>query len=317
MNDDNVVPLPTMLDRLAGKLKGFRVQDSKNREDWIAIQEGICLTLAEARDQFSDNIGFGHWLDDNGLGEDVFNHQTRAAAIAMAREPEALRKCLEATERRSLEAIHRYDFERFTNVRKTTSPKVTLKKPATPKTDKVRGVVREAVVQGKPINRPGIAAAFGVSEQAVQRALMLERGRLEGLREAATAVEPLGKMAPTMQQRYDATVRAAKKQIRDELIVEVREEVHKSFEVVLKHWRERIETADRVMNNFKGIMSRDAFRKIKACLHPDHNTFMHAAEALQTFSELEKVLVKPEHEFKGPRLPATVAELLAMRKTKR
>ena len=45
------------------------------------------------------------------------NHQDRAAAIAMGREPEALRACLEATGRRSLQWIYRFEFSEFAEVR--------------------------------------------------------------------------------------------------------------------------------------------------------------------------------------------------------
>jgi hypothetical protein len=62
----------------------------------------------------------------------------------MGREPEALRKCLEATERRSLQTIHKFDFARFTNVSKPTSRR---KKTQAPQGDKVREEIRSLLRQ--------------------------------------------------------------------------------------------------------------------------------------------------------------------------
>jgi hypothetical protein len=50
-------------------------------------------------------------------------------ARAMGREPEALRKCLEATERGSIEKIYRFDFQRFTQARKSVSRRKEKKLP--------------------------------------------------------------------------------------------------------------------------------------------------------------------------------------------
>ena len=136
-------------------------------------------------------------------------------------------------------------------------------------------------------------------------------------RKEARQVEPLAPeaMAPTMRERYEASLRAARKQIREELRAEVTAEVGEVFEVSLTHWRKRVAEAERIFAAHKGVISRAEFRKIKACLHPDQNPFAHAAEVFQKFSELEKVLVKPDEPvFTGPPLPKTAAELMARRR---
>ena len=130
-------------------------------------------------------------------------------------------------------------------------------------------------------------------------------------------VEPLAPeaMAPTVRERYEAALRAARKQIREELRAEVDAEVREIFEVSLAYWRERVARAEKIFAAHKGVISKADFRKIQACLHPDHNSFAHAAEVFQKFSELAAVLVKPDDPvFTGPPLPKTVEELLARRR---
>jgi len=313
--EDNVYTMPSRLDRLATKLRDFMTRDTENRQDWIEIKIGLCTTLAEARDEFRADIEFGRWFDANGF--DSINHDTRAAAIAMGRQPEALRACLMATERTSLLTIYRVEFARFINVYKPTgedSPKPRRRKPA-PKLDQAREAVRPFVEAGKEVSREKIAEDLGIGENSVQRAEIYERGRFDGLHEAeehVKLIEP-SEMAPTMAQRYEATVRAAKKQLRIEIEAEVRAEVGKEFEGIYALFHARVEQADKILASHNGIMFRKDYMLILAALHPDHNTFARASEAFDLFKKLESRLVMPD--ITGPPLPS-LAELLRMRKTK-
>lgn len=315
---DNVVSMPPRLERLAAKLKGYLNRDSANRPDWIEIQMGICATLVEARDEFPDNIGFGQWCDANGFGESVISRNIRSAAIAMGREPEALRQCLEATERRSLETIHKFEFIRFQNILKTTDGKPAPGRKhqdrETPQMEAARAAVREAVAAGNAVRSKEIAAELGISSSTVERAALRERARLEGLRE----VKPLdpAEMTPSMRERFDATLRAALKRQKEEVRAEVRAELYADFEEYdLKHYRKKCEDAERILASHKGMISRKEYRIILGALHPDHNSFSQARDAFDIFKALETVLVKPDAPvLRGPPLPTTVEELRAGRK---
>ena len=129
--DENVVQMPTLLDRLWGKLKVCLTQEATNRTEWIAIQETKCATLVEIRDQFAADIAFGQACKDNGFGDDVLNPNERAAIIVMGRDPKVLSVCLKATTRTSLLTIYREEFGRFVSVSKPTSRRTTPAKPAT------------------------------------------------------------------------------------------------------------------------------------------------------------------------------------------
>jgi hypothetical protein len=85
--------------------------DRRDRRKWIEDAFNLCVHLAEVR-QHTTQMGFVKWCRENGFGEDVINRGTRLAAVTMGREPEALRACLEATARRSLEAIHQVEWKR-------------------------------------------------------------------------------------------------------------------------------------------------------------------------------------------------------------
>jgi len=308
MTDENVVQLPTRLERLTLTLKGFLSRDDSNRKDWIEIQEGICLTLAEARNEFQADIEFGEWFDANGFG---LKHQDRAAAIAMGQDPEALRKCLEATQRRSLRLICEKEFSRFTSAGKPTPRPRKPKKPApasqpSPQFEKAKDAYDALKARGEPTGVDNVAKEAGVSSTPARIAVAYKKGQ-----EDAPPLAP-GDMSASMAKRYEATIKKARIEIREEL----RQEVYKELDVFAAHIKERAERADQIIASHKGVMSKETFRRIKACLHPDHNTFTFAAEALQAFSELESVLVKPEEPPRDPStppLPSTVAELLARR----
>ncbi len=309
MTEENIVQLPTLLERLAGKLKGCLTKEAANREEWIALQEDKCATLVEIRDQFPANIEFGQWCDTNGFGSDVINHQERAAAIAMGKEPEALHACLTATTRSSLEAIYRFEFDRFTNVRKTTAPRKQKDtgKPS-PQMQRALDAYDTLKAHGEPITSQAIRDLANVSDTPVRRVLALksEEAKLDPLTPA--------EMRVTQLKRYELAIKQARIEIRQEL----QNEVYKELDIFVARHKERIERAERTLAAYKGVMSHGMFRMIRACLHPDHNTFKFAAEALQAFSELEAVLVKPEPPASNaPPLPSTVAELMALRRGRR
>ena len=92
MTEENVVQLPSPLDRSASKLTNYLSQEAANRQEWIAIQEGIRLTLVEARDQFPADIELGSGAKATASGKDVLDYNTRALAIDMGRYPERITK---------------------------------------------------------------------------------------------------------------------------------------------------------------------------------------------------------------------------------
>ena len=308
MPTDNVVQLPTLLDRLADALRNDLDRDAANRQEWIGIQERICANLAEARGQFPAHIEFGRWCENEGFGADRINHQDRAAAIKMGDDPTALHACLEATDRRSLRLIYELEFKRFTSAGKTErrkQEKLDLSNPS-PEFERCKDAYDELKAAGEIPTVDKVAQRAGTSGTPARIAVAYKHGE-----EAPRPLLP-DEMSASMAKRYEAAIRKARIEIREEL----RQEVYKECDVFVASIKERAERADRILAGHNGMLSRDAFRRIKACLHPDHNTFTFAAEALQTFSELEDVLVKPDPPPRDgiPPLPQTAAELMARRR---
>jgi hypothetical protein len=309
MTEENVVQFPTLLERLASELTNYLSQEAANREEWIAIQEGICLALVEARDQFPADIEFGRWCEAEGFGKDVINENMRAAAINMGRQPDELRACLEATDRRSLLQIYRFDFQRFVHVSKPSSRRkqsqLDLSRPS-PEFEKAKAAYDELKASGETVTVPKVAKLAGVSQTPARIAIAF----MHGVEEPRPLMRD--EMSASMTKRYEAAIKKARAEIREEL----KGEVFKELDVLVERAKERSERADRILASHQGVLSKDAFRKIKACLHPDHNTFALAGEALQIFSELEDVLVKLDEPevSSAPPLPMTAAELMAKRR---
>jgi hypothetical protein len=325
---DNVVMMPRASDLLARQIqydlercKAANKKTKEGQREWITAAYDLCLNLAEAKRQHPALIEFGQWCTDNGFGEDRLHYQVRAVAIAMGQQPEALRKCLDATERQSLREIYRLEFPGFDSAVKTTKP--SARKQVSIKTAAVRAAVKPLIDENKPVQRDRLSRELGVGRATVERAEHYASGRLDGLREAESklTIIPLSpaEMKPTVQQRYEAALRMAKIQIRHELMTEVKAEVYRDFEdIYLKHWREKCTHAERIIASHKGVLSRKDFRIVLAGLHPDHNKFEQAGAAFELFKGLESVLVKPDAPvLAGPPLPETVEELLARRKTPR
>lgn len=349
MAQENIVQLPSSLDRLAAAIRGHLADLDKNDQEWIEAQIGLCTKLAEARDskEFAANIEFGEWCQASGFGKDVLNHQTRAAAIAMGREPDALRKCLAVTERRSLQLIYRHEFDRFTNASKTTRAKKeapAAPAPAAAKTEpkadrseafkRVAKVYDERVINGEDVapgklheitgvSAPVVRQVIAVRQTEQQAAATLQQAKQQAetivqqaKQQAAATLQDLSRddMPKAMQARFDQAVRRAEKELRAKIYEEVRAEVQKEFDIYLGRLTEQEVWARQIIEHHNGVISKSLFRMIKACLHPDHNTFSHAAEALREFSALERVLVKPEKAaLSGPALPTTAAELMKRR----
>jgi len=195
-----------------------------------------------------------------------------------------------------------------------TSPKKPpRKKAATPKLDVAQEAVRERIENNEPVDRHGLAKELDISHWTVEMARQRELGRREGLDEQ---LDPafIDSLKPADKKRFDKAVAAEV----ERCLIEERRALHEEYSGYIKWMNDKNERAERILNSHKGLISREKFRKIKACLHPDHNTFVFAAEAIQIFSELEDILVKPEEPVKvGPAFPVSVADMMARRNARK
>lgn len=310
---DNVHPLPTRIDRLVRAIQNDLERQATGDRDWIEASYDLCLHLVELRDQFTADVEFGRACEANGFGGSVLNHQTRAAAIAMGREPEALRACLEATKRRSLHVIHSQEFSRFTNVCKPTRPRGEKPRPA--KREKhALDVYDRLTGEGRTFDRQDLAREAGVSLGTAARAYT--RREME---ESVRPVEPLDPVtaSPSARERMEAWQRAERKRLRAEIEREVHEVFEKEFKERSVYILERAAWAEKTLNRYDGLMSKRDYLTIVKCLHPDTTADDGLrAEAFRLFTKHQNILIKPELRSSGPPLPETLSELLARRRTK-
>lgn len=137
---------------------------------------------------------------------------------------------------------------------------------------------------------------------------------------APVDTEPL---PPTKQQAFDAALRAHKRRIELEFDTRVAKAAYDYLgETLLKHLKDKEADASRVLKSRKGVMTREEYRKIMSCLHPDAVTDEakkpRYEEAFRIFQPLELVLCsEKEMPTKPSDLPRTVEELLKRKKTKR
>ena len=303
----NVLPLPTRVERLVKAIHNDLQRQAKGDREWIEASCDLCLHLAELRESFKSNIEFGHACEGNGFGGEVLNHQTRAAAVAMGQEPEALRACLEATQRRSLEMIYRDEFGRFTSVRKTKRP--SRKQPAVGVKEQHAAVVYDRLTaEGRTFTRPDLARLAGVSPGTAARAY--NRRQLE--EEVRGKVEPLdpATVSPSTREKMEAWQRAERKRLRAAIEAEFEERYDFRTEPWLARIYERISWAEKTLKAYRGIMSKADYQTIVKCLHPDTAPDPKLkAEAFRLFTQHKDILIEPDLGPPGPPLP-TLGELL-------
>jgi transposase len=161
-----------------------------------------------------------------------------------------------------------------------------------------------------------ISNEVGVGERMVDRVLEVEGARREG----PTQIDR-SELSLTAQQKLDAAIRQHKQKLGASFYMRVEQEVRKRIdEIVLPHWKEKIEQAQKLYEHRRGAMSKETFNTIRRALHPDSRQSISdkkLAEAFDTFMSLEKFLLDEKDsptEFGD--LPKTWAEWEASRVTK-
>ena len=305
---DNVHPLPTRIDRLVTLIRSDLARQAEGDRAWVEGSYSLCLHLVEMREQFPGDTEFGRACEAHGLGKDVLNHQTRAAAIAMGREPDALRACLDATKRHSLRHIYAEEFGRFTRLGKAERPR-SKKPPRAMKEEHAAEVYDRLTAEGRSFTRQDLADEAGVSKGTAARVFFKRENQ------PVTPLDPTT-VAPSVRERMDAWQRAERKRLRAEIELEVRTIFEKEFAARSAHLMERVAWAEKALNRYDGLMPKEDYQTIVKCLHPDTKPDDKLkAAAFRLFTKHKDILIKPELKLSGPPLPS-LGELLARRRGK-
>lgn len=115
------------------------------------------------------------------------------------------------------------------------------------------------------------------------------------------------------QQKLDAALKRYKDELTAQFKLRVQEGVVQRLdEIVLPHWRQKIEQAKELYAKRRALMDKETFNIIRRALHPDSRNSISdkkLGDAFDTFMGLEKYLLN-EKDSPTPfgDLPSSVAE---------
>ena len=153
MDKDNVVQIPEPMDRIGARIDAGFARARNGDREWIEGSLEAAQGLVEARNRFSDHIGFNRWLLDNG--HDHVNKDDRAALINMGQNPRMMCIVLEETDRRSYQLIWLENKNRFLSAKITTEKdRPTPETAPTPSTALLGSVSTNTQTDQKPLTLP-------------------------------------------------------------------------------------------------------------------------------------------------------------------
>jgi hypothetical protein len=297
------------LDRLAVRIKTDIDRCEHSREDWVEATLDLAEALAEAREHFRDNPGFGRWIDENQL---LISKNDRAALIAFGQDIERARLILGQTESRSLRLIYTKEFH-LPSTGKMKNPKTPKSNAPPPKVQKAYDTILELERAGVEFNRTDVEERAGVSNTPARRAWERRQAEKALLQEAPDVAG----MPKTWKDRYDAAITRKVAQLEAEYDERRMAQVRKHIdEYILPLYADKLAKAERLMEISKKPFTVDEYRQLLAALHPD-STPDRRAKVFTMVKDREHLLRPPERDkpFTSD-LPKTLDELLKRRKPK-
>ena len=186
-------------------------------------------------------------------------------------------------------------------------PKRSGPKPQRQRTSQAAQDVAASLVldQGKTYEQAATESGVN-SVQIVKTSVAREEGRREPQIDR-------NELSLTAQQKVDAAIRQYKRNQDLEFETRVRDEVKRRIdEVVLPHWKEKIDRAQELYSRRKALMDKATFNKIRRGLHPDSRNSISdkmLGEAFDAFMALEKFLLnEKDSPTEFPNLPQTWAD---------
>jgi ribosomal protein L17 len=154
---------------------------------------------------------------------------------------------------------------------------------------------------------------WSVERRARQVRAIIE---VENIKCAAQAKINPDKLALTAQQKLDAAIKQAKRELDLEFEQRIQEEIrHRLEATILPHYKKTYDEYVRVIKARKGVMDRASYRKILAALHPnrvqDPVLKKRAEEAFNTFTKIERLLLDEKQSPTATEpMPRSYADLI-------
>jgi ParB-like chromosome segregation protein Spo0J len=169
-------------------------------------------------------------------------------------------------------------------------PRNPATKPRSVTPEIEQSIGRAVLDEGK--TREQAAREFGYSVQVAKIAVNKEEARRQ-----AQAEPPIDRsmLSPTAQQKFDAAVRQYQAKLDSSFERRVEEEIRKRIDqIILPHWKEKIEQSKKLFERRRGLMERETFNSIRRALHPDSRQSISdrkLSDAFDQFMTLEKYLL--------------------------
>ena len=187
-------------------------------------------------------------------------------------------------------------------------------KSVPPQLTKARAIIRPSLEAGEYPIPSELEKQFGISADSFERALHAELARMEAYLEQG--VSPWTK---TQKERLQGAINAHKKKINLEFEGRLIKEIQRRINtIVLPSLLKREAEARLIVKGRKGSVTKEEYRLILSCLHPDRvpeELKKKYEAAFHIFKGLEKLLLdEKELPTNVVQLPTTYADLMARRK---
>ena len=261
-----VVQFPSGMEALAKEFWDTLLESETDHQHWIDRTLRQAKILAAARIKCATNAEFGRWCVDNRFNESVISHNERAILVQWGNNPVWTRTVLDKTKRKSIEHIHRneWDSNRLTHVRKTPS----LKLPGGPKFAAAKAYVQvyEAETGGFPSEQT-ISDEAGVSAKVSRLALYALKDQ------RADAVGPI-KFTKAQDHHVEVRLRIAAKaqevQFKERVrlaMLEHNADYRRGLEELQREATEQRDLYEKLVNNHQPIFTDMEYRDILLCTH--------------------------------------------------
>jgi hypothetical protein len=309
----------------------------QGRDEFIQGALEMAEALFKAKEQITNTKKFSEWLKQNNMEQLI--HQDRAALIRIGENLEFSRPIIAQTKRTSYQYIWSKEIKpRLTHVsnsppqpkaaRAAAAPK---SKPAAPQSKSNRisapaphprsQEVIDLYDSGKSSTE--IEAITGLERQ-VRHIIEEEELRREGAANANKQISP-EIMNLSMQEKFNLW----KKQETERMGKSFRLAVEKLTEERVNRYLENLSPkleaeqniAKQIMERRKGILTKDEFRELRSCCHPDRiqdsALKIRFESAFRLLAKLEKLLLNEKQSpTQFANIPKTRAEWDAMRTAK-
>jgi len=185
-----------------------------------------------------------------------------------------------------------------------------------PQLTRARALIRPSLEAGEKVIPKEFERQYGISADSFERALHAELARMEVFKE-----EGVAPWTKSQKERLQGAINAHKKKLNLEFEGRVIKEIQRRINsIVLPSLLKREADASRIVKGRKGSVSKEEYRLILSCLHPDRvpeELKKKYEAAFHIFKGLEKLLLdEKELPTNVVKLPTTYADLMARRKVR-